>query len=255
MNKPLIKTILLNSFALIVFSFYTSTILAQGVKINNQEGPHFYLSAAYVSSYNYNHVTSDPYYTRSFGIQSNKTVRADFGLQINRRISIEAGYIRMPLEVKHELLIGRQQISNGSRSNSRISFYSMRLNHGLSIWKNRILFKTGLGYALGNSTASFREFGPSIPKTSTSFGHVITTSTSSKRLRNGNNHFLTMNAGIELVLDKKVSIFANYSVYKGFSDYEEMTLDYNINGEKGIFTTTADGSFMGYELGLKFNFR
>ena len=255
MNNQLIKTILFNSIALIVFSFFTSNILAQGVNINNQERPYFYLSAAYVSSFNYNHVTFDPYYSRSFGVHPNKTVRADVGIQINKRLSVEAGYIRMPLEVKHELMIGRQEISNGSRSNSRISFYSIRLNHGLSLWKNRVLFKTGLGYAIGNSTASFREIGPSNPKISTSFGHTIRTSITSKRLENGNSNFLTMNAGIELVLVKKVSLFANYSVYKGFSDLEELTFDYNINGGKGIFTTTADGSFMGYEFGLKFNIR
>lgn len=138
MKNQIIKPLLPKLVILIAISISTPGLLAQGLNINNQERPNFYLSSAYVNSFNYNHVTFDPYYSNSYGGHSNKTVRVDFGIQINRRLSLDVGYIRMPLETKHKLVIDNQQISTSSRSYSRISFYSIKLNHGMSLWKNRI---------------------------------------------------------------------------------------------------------------------
>ncbi|MEM9545571.1 MAG: outer membrane beta-barrel protein [Bacteroidota bacterium] len=232
-----------------------SNLSAQGVIITNKERPYLYLSSAYVSSSNYNHGTVDPFYSPGTELIPDQTVRADLGFHLNKNVSIEVGYMRMPLAILYKLAIEGQSISNRSLSRSRISFYSLRLHHGISLYKNRILLKTGIGYAIGNSTGTMNQLGPTAPKTSETFGNTITESRTTRRLANGNGDFLTLNLGIEFVVFKKLSLFANYSLYHGFQDYEEVTIDYTINGSRGRFTTTSDGSFRGHELGLKFHFR
>ena len=255
MKNQLIKILILNTMTLFVFSIVFTKSNAQSVKVDAKQKPFFYLSAAYVASNNNNHVTGDPFFSKNRYFEPNRTVRADVGIQFNNRISVEAGYMRMPLEIGHSLDINDRGISNGNASYTRISFYSIRLKHGIHLLKNKLLLKTGLGYALGKSGLTFEQLGPSTPVTDISFGHEIVTSRVLRRLHTGNSNFLAFDIGLEINASKNFAFFINYSMYNGFNDLMEETIEYRINGLDGTFRSTADGSFKGYELGLKFNFR
>jgi hypothetical protein len=70
---------------------------AQEIKLTNLDHPYLYLSAAYVSSNPINKRTNDPFYSAGTSTYSDKTVSVDLGLQFNRNLSFEFGYIRTSL--------------------------------------------------------------------------------------------------------------------------------------------------------------
>ena len=255
--KTQLSKIRINCLAILLLIFFAfNNLTAQKVSLTNPDKPFLYLSSAYVVSNPINEVTVDPFYSEGVRSVSDKTVRVDLGLQLNRNLSFELGYIRTPLWLTKNLTINNQPISGGGGvSYTRINFYSIKLKHRLSLHKNQILLYTGLGYALGNSGVDLKTLGPSEPKTFTSYGNTITTTSTIKGLHSGKSHFLTFDLGLEIALHKKISLFTNVTIYKGFTDLQEQTIDYNINGTEDSFTTTTDGSFMGLEMGLKYNFR
>ena len=84
---------------------------------------------------------------------------------------------------------------------------------------------------------------------------TITTSKTINYLHSGTSNFLTLNLGLEFRLHKKLSLFGNYSIYNGFTDLQEETIDYTINDKIGSFKATTNGSFRGWEFGIRYNFR
>lgn len=239
---------------------FGNKLAAQGIQLTKSDHPFLYISSAYTRTSTFSEGTSDPFYeTSSTNTYPDRTVRADLGLQINNNVSFEVGYIRTPLWLTNKLtfdddlpLLG----SGGSGSSyTRISFYSIKLKNSFSLWKNIIQLKSGLGYALGNSDVRVQTIGPSEPRTFTIDSHTISTSSTLTGLHNGNSHFITFDLGLELSIHKKISLFANVSYYRGFTDLQQEFIEYTIDGTKGSFTTVTDGSFLGRELGLKYNFR
>jgi len=240
----------------ILFVSAFNNISAQESLLKSPDKPYFYISAAYVGTSSINQATNDIFYSAGNHLSfMEKTGRLDIGLQFNRHLSFEVGIIENDLWLSNELVIDNQILGGGGRSWSPIRFYSFKLKHHLILYKNRIKLNTGLGFALGNSQAPLSKWGPSEPRTFTSYGNTISTIETLEGLHNGTSNFITFDLGIEFVLLKKISLFSNVSVYKGFTDLQQLTFDYIINDIAGSSTFTTDGSFAALEFGLKYSFR
>lgn len=242
------------SLAIIVF-LLINNLSAQEIQPTNSEKSYLYVSAAFVSSNAINEGTVDPFYSAGTNVSADNVGRFDVGIRFKRNVSVEVGYTQNSLWLTRKLSIDDQMISAGGSSNSRISFYSAKIKHHLYFYKNRLMLNTGIGYALGNSTVSLNQFGPSNPNTITSFGNDITYTRSSEGLHSGSSNFITFDLGLEVEVYKRFSLFSNISIYKGFKDLQKQTYDYNINGVEGSFTSTTDGSFVALEWGVKYSFR
>ena len=198
MKRPTTKNILFTFLLFLTISVTENTISAQGVQLKQtSDYPYLYLSSAYISTNSISHGTADPYYSGSTASYSDKSARGDFGIQINKNAAFEVGYMRTPLWITRELSLTEDPLFNinGGSSYSRISFYSFKFKHTLPLWKNRINFKTGLGYALGVSNVSPNVLGPSGPKTSTFLDISYTETKTLTPLHIGSTHFMTFDLG------------------------------------------------------------
>ena len=256
MKNVTFKEILIGAFTFFLSFSIGSDLFAQGVKINSSDRPFLYLSTAYASTSSFSQGTNDPFYSGSHQSYASNTVRADLGLQLNRNLAFELGYIRTPLWLTKKITVGDLPVSNGGGvSYTRVSFYSFKLKHSSPVFHKNILFKTGLGYALGVSNVNIGKLGPSEPKTTTVNENVIVSSSTITDLHQGSTHFMTFDVGLEWAIHRKFSVFSGASLYRGFTDIQQEEIEYNINGTKGSFTTTTDGSFYAFEAGIKYNFR
>jgi hypothetical protein len=221
-------------------------------KINLKECCFNYISTSYVRAYGMEEITLDPFYKRSF--EHVNTIRVDIGAQVSPRIGIDFGYTHTTLWQRKKLYFDEELIKSGGRSDASISFSTIRLSHNLPILKEKILFTSGLGYALGKSKVPLQTLGPSDPNVFSHGGLTYSESSTVKGLHSGYSHFLTMDLGLEILIFEKFSLFSKVSYYKGFKDLQEQKIAYDIMGEEGNVNITTNGSFVGVEFGLKFKF-
>lgn len=241
---------------MILFVTAFNSLSAQEIVPVSPDKPYFYISTAYVGVSPINQATSDPFYSAGNNLDfSNKTGRIDIGIQLNRDFSFELGYISNDLDLTRKLVIDDLLINVGSESRVRISFYSLKLKHHLPLYKNRFKLNTGLGYALGSSNVDLDVLGPTELRTQANLENTILFKKTTRGLHSGKSNFITFDLGVEFELIKKISLFSNVSVYKGFTDLQEQTYDYNINDTTGLSTISTDGSFIALEFGVKYSFR
>jgi len=238
------------------FLGFTSICEAQHlVDLKPQKTRFVYAEFGILQYQSFSEQTSDDNFTT--GSLFHTAYKAGIGLQVNRAIAFELGYNRQDLWISRKNTnFNPGTIQAGSSSN--IDFLTLRSVGGIDVIESKLRLVYSTGYTLG--IAKFVEMlGTSTSTVTLGSSSGITDDMIIQRtsigISSGTSHHFELGAGIELWFTKNLVLFGNYVYSKGFKTLITSDVTYASNDYSGNFQAYSNGSFGGFDIGVKYCFK